>query len=314
MVAVNERSAASTLAMFPGQGSQYVGMGRQLLSEFPESRLAFEEAEDATRVNIRKLCLEGPESDLKLTANTQPCILTVSVATWRTLQKEAGLSADWFAGHSLGEYSALVAAEKLSLARAAFLVRRRGEAMQEAVPAGTGAMAAVIGVDPNTLQAKALEFSTPSSTVEVVNFNSPQQLVIAGHKDAVERLVAHLEIEKARCVMLPVSAPFHSSLMSKAREAMEPLLRDTPLCPSDAKVIANRTGKLAHPYAVDQLIEQIDHSVLWTQTLESAVASGCQAFIEIGPGKVLNGLAKRQVPRESKLVHSDDIKAAISAL
>lgn len=311
---MSTRAASNTLAMFPGQGSQYVGMGRQLLSEFPESRLAFEEAEDACKVNIRKICLEGPEDELKLTANTQPCILTVSVATWRVLEKEAGFAADWFAGHSLGEYSALVAAGKLALGRAAFLVRRRGEAMQEAVPAGTGAMAAVMGVAPEVLQARAAEMSRPGSVVEVVNFNSPQQLVVAGHKQAVEDLAKALEADKARCVMLPVSAPFHSSLMTKARDAMAPLLNDTPLCPSPAKVIANRTGKMESPYKIEHLIEQIDHSVLWTQTLETAVQAGITDFVEVGPGRVLAGLAKRQIPKEARLSSTDDIKATVTSL
>jgi len=311
---MSKLNAATTLAMFPGQGSQYVGMGRQLLSEFPGCKVAFEEAEDAAKINIRKLCLDGPEEELKLTANTQPCILTVSAATWLVLEQEAGFKAQWFAGHSLGEYSALVGAGKLALGRAAFLVRRRGEAMQAAVPAGTGAMAAVMGVAPEALQARAAEISRPGSVVEVVNFNSPQQLVVAGHKAAVEDLVKALEADKARCVMLPVSAPFHSSLMTKAREAMEPLLRDTPLCDSPVKVIANRTGKIENPYQIQHLIEQIDHSVLWTQTLETAVAAGCTDFVEIGPGKVLAGLAKRQIPKDARLVHSDDIKAAITSL
>jgi [acyl-carrier-protein] S-malonyltransferase len=311
---MSKLNAATTLAMFPGQGSQYVGMGRQLLSEFPACKTAFEEAEDAARINIRKLCLEGPEDELKLTANTQPCILTVSAATWLVLEKEAGFQAQWFAGHSLGEYSALVGAGKLGLGRAAFLVRRRGEAMQAAVPAGTGAMAAIMGVAPELLQTRTAEVSRPGCVVEVVNFNSPQQLVVAGHKAAVEDLVKVLEADKARCVMLPVSAPFHSSLMTKAREVMEPLLRDTPLCDSPAKVIANRTGKVESPYQIQHLIEQIDHSVLWTQTLETAVAAGCTDYVEIGPGKVLAGLAKRQIPKEARLVHTDDIKAAITSL
>ena len=307
-------NAATTLAMFPGQGSQYVGMGRQLLTEFPDSRIAFEEAEDATRINIRKLCLEGPEEELKLTANTQPCILTVSAAIWRVLDREAGFRANWFAGHSLGEYSALVGAGKLALSRAAFLVRSRGEAMQAAVPAGTGAMAAIIGIAPDALQARAIKASRPGRVVEVVNFNSPQQLVVAGHKSAVEDFVKSLEADKARCVMLPVSAPFHSSLMSKAREVMEPLLLDTPLCNSAEKVIANRSGRVEAPYQIQHLIEQIDHSVMWSQTLETAVAAGCIDYVEIGPGKVLTGLAKRQIPKEARLTHTDDIRAAITSL
>lgn len=311
---MSTRNAATTLAMFPGQGSQYVGMGRQLLTEFPDSRIAFEEAEDATRINIRKLCLEGPEDELKLTANTQPCILTVSAAIWRVLDREAGFRANWFAGHSLGEYSALVGAGKLALSRAAFLVRSRGEAMQAAVPAGTGAMAAIIGIAPDALQARAIKASRPGRVVEVVNFNSPQQLVVAGHKSAVEDFVKSLEADKARCVMLPVSAPFHSSLMSKAREVMEPLLLDTPLCNSAEKVIANRSGRVEAPYQIQHLIEQIDHSVMWTQTLETAVAAGCIDYVEIGPGKVLTGLAKRQIPKEARLTHTDDIRAAITSL
>lgn len=311
---MSNRNAATTLAMFPGQGSQYVGMGRHLLSEFPTSRLAFEEAEDAAGINIRKLCLDGPEEDLKLTANTQPCILTVSIAIWRVLESEAGLTADTFAGHSLGEYSALVASGKLTLGRAAFLVRRRGEAMQAAVPRNTGAMAAVMGVAPELLQAKAVNASRPGSIVEVVNFNSPQQLVIAGHKDAVETFVKSLEADKARCVMLPVSAPFHSSLMTKAKDAMAPLLRETLVRISSGKIIANRTGKIESPYQIEHLIEQIDHSVMWSQTLETAVAAGCTDFIEVGPGKVLVGLAKRQVPKDARLTHSDDTRAAITAL
>jgi len=295
------------LAMFPGQGSQYVGMGRDLLARFPYTGAIFEEAEEATKAPIRQLCFDGPDDALKLTANTQPCILTVSVAAWRVLVQEKGIKPDFFAGHSLGEYSALVAAGKLSLGRAAFLVRRRGEAMQRAVPEGVGAMAAVMNLPAADLEAKAQACSKPGDVVEVVNYNSPQQLVVAGHKGAVERLVKELEAIKIRSVMLPVSAPFHSSLMLKAREDMAPLLNETKFESNDTQVIANISGRVEQPYTAKLLIEQINGAVRWTQTLETAVAAGCTAFTEVGPGKVLMGLARRTLPKDAVLQTSEDL-------
>lgn len=302
---------AKTLAMFPGQGSQYVGMGRELLAEFPATKLVFEEAEDATRINVRKLCLEGPEDELKLTANTQPCILTVSVAVWRVLVSEAGFVPAAFAGHSLGEYSALVAAGKLDFSRAAMLVRRRGEAMQQAVPAGIGAMAAVMNVPAEDLQARCAKASKTGSVVEVVNFNSPQQLVVAGHKTAVDALCAQLEADGQRFVTLPVSAPFHSSLMKPAKDAMAPLLNESTFHKTPTQVIANLTGKLEADYGARFLIEQIAAAVLWTQTLETASHAGCDAYVEVGPGKVLFGLARRGLPKGAKLLHTEEMKKAI---
>lgn len=305
---------SKVLAMFPGQGSQYVGMGRELLNEFPAVKVVFEEAEDAARINIRKLCLDGPEDELKLTANTQPCILTVSVAVWKILTEEAGFKPNYFAGHSLGEYSAVVAAGKLPLSRAAFLVRKRGEAMQEAVPAGIGAMAAVMNVPAEDLQVRCAKASIAGSVVEVVNFNSPQQLVVAGHKKAVDQLCSGLEQDGLKFVMLPVSAPFHSSLMKPARDAMEPLLKDSEFKKNDNRVIANITGKVETDYNADHLIKQINSAVLWTQTMETASQSGCESFVEVGPGRVLFGLGRRIVPRTAKIMHSDEIKKAIEDL
>lgn len=305
---------SKVLAMFPGQGSQFVGMGRELLTEFPAVKVVFEEAEDAARINIRKLCLDGPEDELKLTANTQPCILTVSVAAWRVLSEEAGLKPDYFAGHSLGEYSAVVSAGKLSLSRAAFLVRKRGEAMQEAVPAGIGAMAAVMNVPAEDLQARCAKASGNNIVVEVVNFNSPQQLVVAGHKKAVDELCSGLEKDGLKFVMLPVSAPFHSSLMKPARDAMEPLLKDSEFKKSDAKIIANVTGAIESDYSADHLVRQINSAVLWTQTMETAAQVGCETFVEIGPGRVLFGLGRRVVARTAKIMHSDEIKKTIEDL
>ncbi len=305
---------AKTLAMFPGQGSQFVGMGRDLLNEFPAAKLAFEEAEDAAKIQVRKLCLEGPEDELKLTANTQPCILTMSVAAWRVLQNEAGFKPDAFAGHSLGEYSAVVAAGKMDLGRAAFLVRRRGEAMQQAVPAGIGAMAAVMNVPADDLKARCAKASKPGSVAEVVNFNSPQQLVVAGHKTAVDALCSQLEADGQRFVVLPVSAPFHSSLMKPARDAMTPLLNDTKFAKTDTKVIANLTGRYADDYGARYLIEQINSAVLWTQTLETAHHSGLETYVEVGPGKVLFGLARKTLPKGPKLLHTEDVKQTIKDL
>jgi [acyl-carrier-protein] S-malonyltransferase len=300
--------------MFPGQGSQFVGMGRELLSEFPSAKVAFEEAEDSAKINIRKLCLDGPEEELKLTANTQPCILTMSVAVWRVLVAEVGIAPIYFAGHSLGEYSAVVAAGKMTLGRAAFLVRKRGEAMQAAVPQGIGAMAAVMNMPAQELIAACAAISKPGSVVEVVNFNSSQQLVTAGHKTAVDALCAKLETAGIRYVPLPVSAPFHSSLMKPARDAMAPLLEETKVENTPGQVIANLTGKVAHPYETALLIQQINSAVLWTQTLATAVEVGCETYVEVGPGKVLFGLARRGLPRTVKLLHTEDVKKTIADL
>lgn len=300
--------------MFPGQGSQYVGMCRDLLQQFPYAKVVFEEAEDAARINIRKLCLDGPEDELKLTANTQPCILAASVAVWRVLVSEAGLKPAFFAGHSLGEYSAVVASGKLALSRATMLVRRRGEAMQAAVPAGVGAMAAVMNVAADDLKQRCEAIAKPGKVVEVVNFNSPQQLVVAGHKAAVDELCNGLEAAGLRFVVLPVSAPFHSSLMQPARDVMAPLLEESPFAQSGTPVIANLTGVVEHNYGARFLIEQINSPVLWTQTLETAQQEGCDTYIEVGPGKVLFGLARKTLAKGPKLLHSDEVVQAVEAL
>jgi [acyl-carrier-protein] S-malonyltransferase len=305
---------SKVLAMFPGQGSQYVGMGRELLNEFPSVKVLFEEAADAARINIRKLCIDGPEDELKLTANTQPCILTVSVAVWKVLRDETGIEPAYYAGHSLGEYSAVVAAGKLSLGRAAFLVRRRGEAMQQAVPAGIGAMAAVMNVPAEDLKTRCEKINKKTNVVEVVNYNSPQQLVVAGHKKAVDELCAGLETDGLKFVMLPVSAPFHSSLMKPARDVMEPLLKESEFLTTDKEIIANVTGKVELDYNPSHLARQIDGAVLWTQSMETAAQLGCDTYVEIGPGRVLFGLGRRIVPKTSKIMHTDEIVKAIADL
>jgi [acyl-carrier-protein] S-malonyltransferase len=291
-------------------------MGKELLTEFPYSKEVFEEAEDATSVKIRHLCFEGPEDELTLTKNTQPCILTVSIAIWNVLKRETGFKPDFFAGHSLGEYSANVAAEKLSLGEAAMLVRRRGEAMQEAVPAGVGAMAAILKYPAEDLKKVCAAESSADRSVEVVNFNSEEQLVIAGHRAAVEAVVKKLSDQQVRCVMLPVSAPFHSKLMEPARLKMTPLLESAKFNNNANKIIANLSGEIATDYNVGYLIKQIDNPVLWTQSMQTAVKGETKTFVEIGPGKVLFGLLRRSLPRgEHKLLTTDpDVKAAIAEL
>jgi len=300
-----------TLAMFPGQGSQFVGMGRDVLTEFPIAKLVFEEAQDAAKINITKICLDGPEDKLKLTANTQPCILAHSVAVWRVLQAETEFKPDLFAGHSLGEYSALVAAGILKLDRAAMLVRKRGQAMQDAVAPGLGAMAAVMNLEADDLMARCKKITNENACVEVVNFNSPQQLVVAGHKIAVDALCKSLETDGIRFVILPVSAPFHSSLMEPAREAMVPLLEETSFA-KGKPVIANLTGEIEKNYDASFLIKQINSAVLWTQSLATAHEEGCEAYVEVGPGRVLFGLARRTLAKSVKLINSSDVKKCIA--
>lgn len=312
-----------TLAMFPGQGSQYVGMGKTLLENFSYVKEVFEEAEDALKVNVRKLCLEGPEEELKLTANTQPTILTCSVATWTILKSETGFNPDLYAGHSLGEYSALVASGKLKFSDAVKLVRTRGEQMQIAVPKGKGAMSAVLSFDVSALEELCKKATSEllvkgldplASSVEIANYNSPKQLIISGGAEAVSTVSEMLAEQKAKVVSLPVSAPFHSKLMKPARDAMQPLLEATSLTKNDSKVIANISGKIEEDYSTKLLIEQIDGPVLWTQTISCAIENECTKFVEVGPGKVLFGLARREVPKGSTLICTDDILKAIEDL
>ena len=306
------------LAMFPGQGSQAVGMGASLLENFPDARLTFEEAEDSVRFSIRKLCLEGPAHKLELTSNQQPSILTLSVAIWRVLSKETSIAqTEFYAGHSLGEYSALVASNQISLTKAVKLVHLRGQAMQEAVPIGMGAMAAVIGYDENELLQKCKQLSSeyPEQVLEVVNFNSPGQQIVSGHAKLVDILCQLLEKHKVRTVKLAVSAPFHSSLMKPARLKMTPLLKDLNFSKNSCKVIPNLTGKIEESYHPQLLIDQIDKPVLWSKSLSTAYQLDIRNYVEVGPGKVLFGLAKRSLPRKgSKFFNTENLTHTISEL
>jgi [acyl-carrier-protein] S-malonyltransferase len=282
--------------LFPGQGSQKVGMGKSWADAFPAAAAVFAEADDVLALPLSRLCWEGPAEELQLTANQQPAILTVSVAMLRVLDMH-GIHPDLVAGHSLGEYSALVAARVLDLADALRLVRRRGELMQEAVPVGAGAMAAVLGLAADQVAEVVAAASTADEVCAVANLNSPEQTVIAGHKAAVERAIPLLQARGAkRALLLPVSAPFHSPLMRPAREGLEPVLRATefrdPLVPVvtnvDARPVA--TGDASR----EALIRQVDSPVRGVESVEwMSGEGGATRFLEVGPGNVLCGLVKR---------------------
>jgi [acyl-carrier-protein] S-malonyltransferase len=292
-------SGAEHLAfLFPGQGSQRVGMGKAWAEAFPTAAAVFTEADDVLHLPLSRLCWEGPAEELQLTANLQPAILTVSVAILRVLEQQ-GASPAMVAGHSLGEYAALVAAHVLDLPDALRLVRRRGELMQEAVPVGTGAMAAVLGLPAEQIAAVLEEASTGGEVCTVANLNSPEQTVIAGHKGAVERAVPLLLARGAkRALLLPVSAPFHSPLMRPAREGLEPSLRETAFRDPTIPVVTNVDARpvTTGDGARDAVIRQIDSPVRWVESVAwMAGEGGIARFVEVGPGNVLCGLVKRIV-------------------
>ena len=284
--------------IFPGQGSQSVGMGLEWCEESALARETFEEADEALGFSISKLCWEGPESELQLTANTQPAILATSIAISRGVQA-AGFSPEIMAGHSLGEYSALVASGSLTFADALNLVRRRGELMQEAVPVGEGAMAAILGLDADAVGSVAEEASE-DQVCSVANLNAPTQIVIAGNKEAVERAVELAKQAGARrAVVLPVSAPFHSPLMAPARVGLTPFLEATPFSDLSVPVVTNVDAEpiTSGEVARESLIRQVDGAVRWVESIQSmAERAGAKLFVEVGPGTVLTGLVRRIAP------------------
>jgi len=280
--------------VFPGQGSQKVGMGQAWAEAFPASRAVFEEADRVLGFELSRLCWEGPEEELTLTANLQPALLATSVAILRAVETTP-VRPVAVAGHSLGEYSALVAAGSLELADALRLVRRRGELMQEAVPVGQGAMAAILALDDADVERIVAEVAG-DEVLAVANKNAPGQVVIAGHTGAVERAVERAKQERGKAKMVPVSAPFHCPLMAPAREGLEPLLRETRFQDPRVPVVTNvdavpaASGEVAR----EALIRQVDGTVRWVESIEWMVdRAGVTAFVEVGPGNVLSGMIRR---------------------
>jgi [acyl-carrier-protein] S-malonyltransferase len=284
--------------LFPGQGSQSVGMGKALCDASPAARAIFEEADAVLGFPLSRLCFEGPEGELKLTANTQPAILTHSVAAWADLKArfpEKLEGAAFAAGHSLGEYSANVAVGALSFAAAVGLVRERGRFMQEAVPAGVGAMAAIVGLAPAQVEAACRE-AARGEAVSPANYNSPEQTVIAGHAAAVARASAGCLARGAkRAIPLPVSAPFHCALMSPAREKMRPLLERAGFSSAAIPVVTNVDAAPESDGArlSDALVRQIDSPVRWVESVQLLAREGVDRALEVGPGNVLAGLVRR---------------------
>lgn len=292
--------------IFPGQGSQHAGMGRELFADFPVARAVFEEADEALGFAISDLCFNGPEEDLQLTANTQPAILTASIAALRVLA-EQGIKPDFVAGHSLGEYSALVAASSLTLTDAVKTVRLRGQLMQQSIPVGLGAMAAILGLSAEQVIAACSEVAQ-DQVCAPANFNTPVQTVIAGHQEAVERAVAKCqELGARRAIMLKVSAPFHCALMKTAQKQLTPWLTATNFNDLSIPLINNVDTALVKTGAVarEGLIRQVSSAVRWTESVEKMIAAGVDTFVEVGPGKVLCGLVK-SINREVKFLNVEN--------
>lgn len=295
--------------VFPGQGSQVIGMGKDLAQNFTVAQKVFEEADDALGFKLSEMCFDGSAEDLALTENTQPAILTVSIAAVRVMQTKGFVAPDFVAGHSLGEYSALVAVGAIEFANAVKIVRQRGQFMQQAVPVGAGAMAAILGANLETVENACAE-AAQNQICSAANINTPVQIVIAGNAEAVDRAIEILKARGAkRAVKLNVSAPFHCALMKPAQELLETELynrtndfRDlqTP-CVTNVEAQPNSEGGKAKKL----LVEQVTAPVRWTQTVEFLQASGVNTFVEVGAGKVLSGLIK-QTFRDARTVNVED--------
>jgi len=307
-----------TALVFPGQGSQAVGMGKALADAYPEAAAVFAEVDDALGEKLSAIIFDGPADALTLTRNTQPALMAVSIAALRALTANGPLpsSVTYLAGHSLGEYAALAAAGSLTLADTARLLRLRGEAMQRAVPPGEGAMAAILGLDAAAVREAAAEGWAPGEMCELANDNGGGQIVISGHKAAVERAQAAAKARGARrTVPLPVSGPFHSSLMAPAAREMADVLAGVTIVPPSVPVVANVTARPHEgPDAIRRrLVEQITGTVRWQESVAWMSGAGVTRFIEVGAGKVLSGLVKRIAPEaETATVGTPEDVAAVA--
>jgi [acyl-carrier-protein] S-malonyltransferase len=300
--------------IFPGQASQYPGMGKELAENHPAARAVFAEADRALGFEISQLCFAGSEEALKQTENTQPAILTVSVAVYRVLAEHQAMP-DFVAGHSLGEYSALVAAGGIEFADAVRLVRKRGQYMQEAVPAGEGAMAAILGISAARVE-EICRKVTEGGRVAPANLNSPEQTVISGNAAAVKRAVEEASASGAkRAVILPVSAPFHCALMMRAQQRLEVDLRATAFRDLRVPLMNNADASLVQSAeeARDGLIRQVCLPVRWEESVRELIRQGVSVFVEVGPGRVLSGLL-RQIERSVHCFNVEDEKSLNAAL
>ena len=304
--------------IFPGQGSQHPGMGKDLAAKFAVAREVFEAADDALGFAISELCFNGPAEQLQLTENTQPAILTASIAAWRAMESEGFPGPAFVAGHSLGEYSALVAGGALSLTDAVKTVRSRGGYMQQAVPVGAGAMAAILGADLETVNSGCAEASN-GEVCSAANINSPNQVVIAGASTAIDRAIDILKKRGAkRAMKLNVSAPFHCAMMQPAQDRLAADLAAIHFTDSRVPVVTNvdalavsGAGQLR-----DSLVRQVSQPVQWLKSVEFLISQGVKTFVEIGPGKVLSGLV-RQIDRSAQCLNVEDeatLRAAGEAL
>ncbi len=297
--------------IFPGQGSQKVGMGKDLYDNFPVAKEVFQEVDDALSINLSRIIFEGEEEELKLTINTQPALMAVSFAIVRIIENFIGKNISevgkFTAGHSLGEYSALVSARSIKLKDAAKILRLRGEFMQNAVPLNIGAMAALIGVNTNIVEEIRSKYAEKDEIIDIGNDNAPGQFVISGHNSIVDKVIAnHKTLGIKRAIKLPVSAPFHCRLMEKARENMERYIQDIELL-SPKLILVNNVGAvpLTETNKIkDSLVEQITNTVRWRESIDNMCDLGVDNFIEIGAGNVLSGLVKRI----NKTVNSSSIQ------
>lgn len=301
---------SKTAYIFPGQGSQAVEMGKDLFDNFIAAREVFEQADEAIGFSLSQMCFAGDEADLQLTANTQPAILTTSIAAYRAMMAEGFVQPSFVAGHSLGEYSALVAAGVLDFADAVRTVRKRGTYMQEAVPVGVGAMAAILGLDVETVEAGCAEAAN-GQVCSPANINSPSQVVIAGNTEAVDRACDILKEKGAkRAIKLNVSAPFHCALMMPAQERLADDLKDLKYSSPNFPVVHNvdATANSDAGVVADRLTRQVSSPVRWLESIQRLRENGVTTFVEVGPGKVLSGLT-RQIDREAKSLNVENVES-----